>query len=119
MGILIAMLGNKNIIALLLGVFLLAPWLLVYSLWSKVEFYNSRPAYSNSLDNYFVNKSYERRAASERRPVSEIIDELYPVSIHLKDKLCIQLRPTLHFAGGEFVYCFDQNTKSLLEEYQI
>ena len=59
------------------------------------------------------------KAKADHVPAQKIVDLSLPVTVHLADRRCVELRPKWGVAGGIETYCFDVRTRRLIEHQQL
>ena len=64
-----------------------------------------------------VEDAKERSAKASYRPVKDAMKNVIPIVVHFPDKRCVVLWRRLPTAGGNAIYCYEPNSKVLLEVY--
>lgn len=87
-----------------------------YVLYQRLEEYRIRPL-SYSSDETIIVRSFRATAAFEHAAEEQIRRNSFAVVMHFPDKRCVELRPTLHVLGGGHVYCYENGSDRLIEQF--
>lgn len=92
--------------------------LICLSFWQQAEIEAARrqPPYYES-DQDYITEAINLWATKNRENHVAAVKNRYPVSVHFRDTVCIELRLKLGSVGGNPTYCFNRKTLRLVYKY--
>ena len=114
-------LGNgMNRLHVIATMILLGATLLCGVLWADArrDLSRLRGEIHRPTDADFEARAILAEATYQRATVSTIRRLLFPLTVELSDRICVELRSHWGVTHGGTVYCFDKKTKRIVERFE-
>jgi hypothetical protein len=67
----------------------------------------------------FEQAAISLKAQSEHVPTQKVAQLNLPVTVHFSDRRCVELRPKWGVVGGSDIYCFDAQSRRVVEHQNL